>query len=95
MDVLFDDEGSIAAEADCDSKRVPALRGNRRPGPGSTPNNASGAGLQTFQGEPLAGNWTLTAIDHAVDETGTLVQWCLAPTVGVAANQLFLPVVAR
>jgi cysteine-rich repeat protein len=94
MDVLFDDEGSIAAEADCDSKRTPALRGNRRPGPGSAPDNASGAVLQAFQGEPLAGHWTLTAVDNAVDETGAVVQWCLAPTVG-AASQVFLPMVVR
>jgi hypothetical protein len=90
MDVLFDDEGPIAAEGDCDSKRTPALRGNRRPGI----NNASGAVLQTFQGEPLAGHWTLTAVDNAVDETGAVVQWCLAPTVG-AASQVFLPMVVR
>jgi cysteine-rich repeat protein len=87
MDVLFDDEGPIAAEVDCDSKRTPALRGNRKP-------DAGGAALQTFQGQRLDGHWTLTAVDHAVDETGTLVQWCLAPTFGVA-NQLFLPLVAR
>jgi cysteine-rich repeat protein len=99
MDVLFDDEGSVAAEVDCDIKRTPALRGNRRPGPEAgtpgVPNGDGDAVLQTFKGERLAGHWTLTAIDNAVDETGTLVQWCLVPTVSAAGNQLFLPLVAR
>jgi len=36
--------------------------------------------LAAFNGEIFLGNWTLTVVDVAGGDTGTLDQWCLIPT---------------
>lgn len=92
MEVLFDDQSVLPAEHSCSNTRQPALRGNLLPGQGTAP------GLSVFNGEYIAGQWSLTLMDHAVDELGTLRRWCLVPTAGtsVAPNYtLLLPFVGR
>ena len=41
----------------------------------------AGPVLAAFDGELLAGDWTLTVSDHAAADSGTLDLWCLAATV--------------
>ena len=47
------------------------------PEPAYSPNQP----LSTFNGEELSGTWRLTISDNAGGDTGTLVQWCLLPSV--------------
>lgn len=68
VDVLFDDEGPADVEISCDST-PPSVDGTLRPD----------QALAAFDGEALAGTWTLTVIDTAAGDTGTLVEWCLLP----------------
>jgi hypothetical protein len=43
--------------------------------------------LAAFNGQPLAGNWTLRVADFVAPDAGTLESWCLVPTASGAANQ--------
>ena len=68
--VTLDDEGGDGpVEAMC-ATASPALFG------APTPNNP----LSAFDGEALAGTWTLRAVDIAGADVGTLDQWCLLPS---------------
>ena len=44
------------------------------------PNNP----LSIFDGESIAGTWTLTISDNVDQDTGTLVNWCLQPSVSTS-----------
>ncbi|WP_203295891.1 proprotein convertase P-domain-containing protein [Luteirhabdus pelagi] len=46
-----------------------------------TPDNP----LSAFDGEIFQGNWTLDVIDTAGGDDGTLIQWCLIPTLEASA----------
>ena len=75
--VLANDEGPDGTiEAQC--ANLPAISGNRIGG-----DPASSSLLAAFDGAALAGTWTLTAEDAAAGATGTLVEWCLLPTLAV------------
>jgi len=71
--VFGDDEGADGSfESNC-LNATPAF-----PADGHfTPNNP----LSAFDGEDLAGDWTLTVSDNAAGDTGTLVEWCVVPEV--------------
>ncbi|MCA9445795.1 MAG: proprotein convertase P-domain-containing protein, partial [Candidatus Omnitrophica bacterium] len=65
---VFDDEGAAAPCPPVDPM-TPIMP------------NASGAGLDAFEGRPLAGTWILRVNDANPGTTGTLNQWCLLPTL--------------
>lgn len=44
--------------------------------------------LSAFDGEDLAGDWTLTVSDNAGGDTGTLNTWCIVPTEDATAVEL-------
>jgi hypothetical protein len=69
VDVEMDDSSSTPVETTC-SASPPALSGVLQP------NNSINS---EFAGQPLAGTWTLTAIDNAGGDTGTFDEWCLVP----------------
>ncbi len=74
-DVTVDDEGpDTAIESQCSN--LPAISG-RAPG-GDPPNTSL---LAAFDGESTSGVWTLTVVDNAAGDTGSLAQWCLQATV--------------
>lgn len=71
--VVMDDEGGDGpVESQC-QVASPALFGS------PTPNNP----LTTFDGQALAGTWSLKVVDAAGGDTGTLTQWCLLATSDV------------
>lgn len=66
IDVILDDEGADGpVENQCAAD--PALFGS------PTPNNP----LSAFDGQSLAGTWTLQVSDAAGGDTGTVTEWCL------------------
>ena len=69
INVTLDDEASAAVENQCATSGT-AISGR------FSPNQA----LAAFDGESLSGNWRLTVVDSAAQDTGTLTQWCLEPT---------------
>ncbi|MDA0243313.1 MAG: M36 family metallopeptidase [Chloroflexi bacterium] len=72
IDVSLDDEGADGpVENQC--ANAPALFGS------PTPNNP----LSAFDGEDLSGTWELQVSDAAGGDTGTLLEWCLAPSLVV------------
>lgn len=77
IDAAMDDEGTRAAETTCDAA-PPTLNGSL------IPNEA----LTMYDGDNLNGDWTLTVSDNAGGDTGTLVSWCLAPTLAALAGDL-------
>ncbi|MDW8479455.1 MAG: hypothetical protein RML12_05990 [Xanthomonadales bacterium] len=68
--VIFDDQASTAAQSTCT---------------GGNPAYPDGAllipaqALAPFNGQSLAGNWTLRAFDLASIDVGTVDEWCLIP----------------
>lgn len=67
----LNDEGADGpVESQC-SGTPPALFGQ------PTPNNA----LSVFDGQSLAGNWSLVVRDNASGDIGTLQQWCVVATL--------------
>lgn len=68
IDARLADGAAAAAEAACASG--PALRGTLSP---AEP-------LTVFAGKTLSGDWTLTVRDHATQDTGRLLSWCLSPS---------------
>lgn len=70
VDATFDDEAGGSAEDGC-TDQSPALSGNFQPV------NA----LNAFDGESLAGNWTLTVNDAIQPDGGSLTEWCIIATV--------------
>ncbi|MFK8029353.1 MAG: proprotein convertase P-domain-containing protein [Gammaproteobacteria bacterium] len=69
IDATLDDDGLLPVEDQCDN--APALSGIL------SPNNP----LSAFNGEDLAGTWTLSVLDGAGGDTGTLNEWCLVPAL--------------
>jgi subtilisin-like proprotein convertase family protein len=80
IDATLDDEATSTAEAACNSTS-PALLGSLKP------NNL----LSLFDGDNIGGSWTLNASDRAGADTGTLVQWCLAPSAGAGPVAVSVP----
>jgi len=69
----LDDAAASPVENEC-ADTTPTINGT------FSPNEA----LAAFNGEDLNGTWTLTAIDSAAPDPGTLNAWCLAPTTPVS-----------
>jgi len=67
---LLDDEASATAEDACNGT-PPALADSLVP---TSP-------LAAFDGQSLYGSWNLTAIDSVGGDTGSLLAWCLIPTL--------------
>jgi len=76
IDVRVNDEGTDGnIETTCNAT-PPAIPGNRVGGdPPST------TLLASFDGQLLGGSWTLNAADLFGGDNGTLVEWCLVPTL--------------
>lgn len=74
---LFDDEGNVSIDNACipDSPVTPAVSGY--PVPTQL--------LATFDGRWLAGEWQLSVADWAPQDIGTLVEWCLMPSLATHA----------
>ena len=67
--LTFDDEAATAAETACRNQTNPAyVPGAYRPS----------QSLSAFDGQLFAGDWTLTVVDGASQDAGTLQSWCLA-----------------
>ncbi len=66
VDATLDDEASLPVEGQC-AAGVPTISGT------FTPNNP----LSGFDGQSLAGNWTLRVADRRNQNTGTFNEWCL------------------
>lgn len=69
IDVTLSDEAALPVEAQC-AGTAPTINGT------FSPNNP----LSVFDGQSLAGTWQIKVADVAGIDTGTLTQWCLAPT---------------
>lgn len=69
VDVLLDDEAAQAIA--CSTTGSPGIGGSRRP---ANP-------LTAFDGRNMASGWRLTAIDRAGQDTGSITEYCLIPTV--------------
>jgi subtilisin-like proprotein convertase family protein len=67
--VILDDEAGTPVENMCNAT-PPALSGS------ATPNNP----LTAFDGQSVAGTWSLNVSDRAGADTGTLTTWCLIST---------------
>ena len=70
--ILFDGALGGDVEDQC-AGAVPTIDGEFTPSPDA---------LSAFAGESLSGDWTLTVIDNAGGDTGTLDTWCLAEGTG-------------
>jgi subtilisin-like proprotein convertase family protein len=81
IDATLDDAASAAVEEQC-AGGVPTIAGTFRP------NNP----LSAFAGQSLNGAWQLTASDRATPDAGTLVEWCLIPTLN---TNVYLPIVIK
>ena len=80
-DVTVDDEGTdTPIENQCGAS-APAITGVA---PGGDPPSTSL--LAAFDGESTLGAWTLTAIDNAGGDTGTLMEWCVEVTPAAAGD---------
>lgn len=86
LDVLLEDYATAAVQNQC-AAGVPAISGT------FSPKNP----LSAFEDETLSGTWRLIAADKGFLTTGTLVEWCLQPTVDAPAssNRLYLPVMLK
>lgn len=85
-DVTVDDEGpDTAIENQCGAV-APAITGVA---PGGDPPNTSL--LAAYDGQSASGSWTLTAIDNAAGDTGTLLEWCLEMTLEERPSVLEIP----
>jgi hypothetical protein len=84
VNATLDDEASQPVENQC------AASAGATPPPYAidgafTPNNP----LSAFDGQNLASTWELNVSDRAGQDTGTLTQWCLIATYGVALTADF------
>lgn len=70
VNAVFSDEATQPAETSCSNTT------GLTTGPYS-PNDS----LDAFDGQSISGTWTLNAADLASGDTGTLVEWCLLPTL--------------
>lgn len=67
MEAYYDDGASMSFAGWCASRLGPVI-----------PVEA----LSAFNNEIIEGDWTLTVTDNVGGDNGTLVQWCLVPTLG-------------
>ncbi len=80
IDIVLDDQAPSAAETGCTNARPAYPRDTSY-----IPNNP----LAAFNGENLAGTWTLTVSDNGAQDRGTLHEWCLyASTDEIFADDL-------
>ncbi|PWK19514.1 T9SS-dependent choice-of-anchor J family protein [Xanthomarina spongicola] len=68
MDIEFDDDGVAIV---CGTPTIGTF----------TLSNTTGALLADFDDETFDGDWTLTVVDDAGGDDGTLIQWCLVPAL--------------
>ncbi|MGA7296382.1 MAG: proprotein convertase P-domain-containing protein, partial [Rhodanobacteraceae bacterium] len=73
VDVVLDDAAATSVQDQCNGSS-PAIAGDQQP---YEP-------LAGFDGQSIAGDWTLTATDSAFGDTGTLDQWCLVTDDGAS-----------
>jgi len=67
LSVVFDDAAPQSLENTCNTRQVPTFNGNFR----------GAQNLSVFNGEERTGTWTLTVVDGAESDGGTLDNWCL------------------
>ena len=81
IDVTINDEGS---DGTIGSKcaDAPAIYGNRIGG------NPPGSVLSIFDNEDISGDWTITVSDTSRGDVGTLVEWCLIPTIPATTGRI-------
>lgn len=82
IDVVLDDEAPFPVEDECGA--LPAIGGTL------SPNDA----LAVFDGEDMAGTWTLTVSDHQGADTGFLEEWTMyfgLQCGGLAATMIGTP----
>ncbi|HRQ39383.1 MAG TPA: choice-of-anchor B family protein [Chloroflexota bacterium] len=80
-DVTINDEGPDGnIETQC-AASAPAIFGDRV---GGDPPNTSL--LAAYDGMDIGGDWTITVSDLAGGDTGTLVEWCVVPTLEAAGG---------
>ena len=70
INATFDDQAGNSAENECASQ-APAIDGSFQ----------AVDALSAFDGEALAGNWTLTINDAVDEDSGTVTEWCIIATV--------------
>ncbi|MCA9427252.1 MAG: proprotein convertase P-domain-containing protein, partial [Candidatus Omnitrophica bacterium] len=75
IDVILDDAAMVAVEDLCDATGA-AIHGTAIP---EQP-------LHVFEGEEISGTWVLSAYDRSSQDVGSVVDWCLLPTVGLPPN---------
>ncbi|MEX1309945.1 MAG: S8 family serine peptidase, partial [Candidatus Sulfomarinibacteraceae bacterium] len=75
IDVVVDDQGTGDIESQCDIG--PAISGYRIGG--DPPSSV----LSAFIGEDLGGDWMLTVSDNELQDTGSLLNWCLDVSLGL------------
>jgi subtilisin-like proprotein convertase family protein len=73
INVRILDEAGRSLQTDCQSASI------AYPEPSYSPLDA----LSAFDGEELAGGWTLQVSDNAAADTGVLRQWCLIPKLQI------------
>ncbi len=73
VDVTLDDAAATSVQDQCNGSS-PAIAGDQQP---YQP-------LAGFDGQAVAGDWTLTASDGASGDTGTFEQWCLVTDEGAS-----------
>ncbi|GIK55951.1 MAG: hypothetical protein HND44_14210 [Chloroflexi bacterium] len=84
IDVTVNDEGPHGnIETQC--ANAPAIFGDRVGG--DPPHTGL---LAAFDGLDIGGSWTLNVSDAASGQSGTLVQWCVAPTLVVESSGVTL-----
>jgi subtilisin-like proprotein convertase family protein len=83
IDVTINDEGPDGnVISQCED--APAIHGNRVGG------NPAGPVLSAFDGNEFVGEWVLTIKDNNRGDQGTLVKWCLIPSMVVPCYSLTL-----
>jgi len=75
VSVTLDDEAAAAVEDQCSTSGI-AIDGT------FTPDNP----LSVFDGEELAGSWTLNASDNASIDVGTINEWCILSALQATAT---------
>ncbi|KAB2964184.1 MAG: hypothetical protein F9K16_04885 [Thermoanaerobaculia bacterium] len=75
-DITLDDESATPVETACPSPFVGTFSPN--------------VPLSFFDGQSISGSWTLSADDNVGGDSGSLLEWCLVPTVDVVDPMPFL-----
>lgn len=71
INVSVDDQASASLQDDCQDAAIAYPESSYRPQ----------QALAAFDGQDLSGDWQLFVSDNAGADTGTLQQWCLAPSI--------------